>query len=309
LDQELPYAGWYAGHKQPKDLTLNIESNRQSFIGDKFVDGTNIGGYAKAGFAVISAPSEHKVVFVDLKPLFAYVEKMYFSTLDNFQKTRDFGQAPNQWPYTFAVAPDFAPTVAQVVNLAEPPTAVKASPKKGQAYIATADGTLHIFNVGNLAGRHATADTSNTSTVNEVGSLHLGNNPTSIVQMKHSDNDWGDSNSDPSIPQSDLIVVSRGDRRIDWVHVDGNQGTIKRTLRDSRMVDPITVEDADNHGTQSYVLSVADYNGKQILNYRYGPVIYRTNGNDRFDMCGAFEFGGAWSIPGKPFSLSVSNTP
>lgn len=89
LEQELPYAGWYAGHKQPKDLTLNIEANRQTFIGDKFLDGTNIGAYAKAGFAVVSAPAENKVAFIDLKPLFAYVGKMYFSTLDNFQQTKN----------------------------------------------------------------------------------------------------------------------------------------------------------------------------------------------------------------------------
>jgi len=167
LDQELPYAGWYAGHKQPEALTLSNEANRQTFIGDKFVDGTNIGAYAKAGFAVVSAPSEHKVAFIDLKPLFAYVEKMYFSTPDNFQKTKEPGQAPEQWPYTFELAPAFAPTVAQVVDFAARPTAVKASPRKDQAYVATVDGKLHIFNVGSLAGRHATTSSTDSATVQE----------------------------------------------------------------------------------------------------------------------------------------------
>ena len=50
-----------------------------------------------------------------------------------------------------------------------------------------------------------------------------------------------------------------------------------------------------------------------MLNYRYGPVTYYTNGGERFDMCedgkGAFEFGGGLDVGGKPFALSVSNTP
>ncbi len=86
---------------------------------------------------------------------------------------------------------------------------------------------------------------------------------------------------------------------------------IDRTLQDSRLVDPIAAEDADNHGTLSYVVSVADYAKKQVANFRYGPVIFETNGGQRFDICssGDFEFGGALAVPCKPFALSVSNTP
>ncbi len=303
--RELPYACWYANHKGPGDLTLSVEANRQTFIGEKFVNGTNIGAYSRAGFAAVVAPAERKLVVLDLTPLFAYAKKMYFGSLADFDKTKTIGAAPDQWPYSFDFAPDFAPTVAQVIDLPTRPTAVKASPLKGEVYASTVEGTLHVFDVGSLAGRHATPGSSG-RVVKETGRVAVGANVTSIVQMKH-------PGAGPGKPRDALMVLSRAEHRVDWVRAEGAGWVTDRTLRDDRLVDPIALEDADNHGTESFIVSIADHEGKKVLNYRYGPVTYYTNGGDRFDMCddgkGAFEFGGALDIGGKPFALSVSNTP
>jgi len=119
-----------------------------------------------------------------------------------------------------------------------------------------------------------------------------------------------------------LIVAARGDRKIQWVHfaADGNSGSISRTLQDSRMTDPIAVEDIDNFANVGYTLSVADYSSKSVLNYRYGPVIAA----DRAPGWGcqppggcpviptgdiAMEFGGAYVLQGKPFQINTSNVP
>lgn len=88
-------------------------------------------------------------------------------------------------------------------------------------------------------------------------------------------------------------------------------------MQDSRLNDPIAIEDTDNHGTESYILTVADYKGKTIHNYPYGPVIMWTypeaiapcpkpngcllSGNQPFEYAGGFK------LPGKPFHMGGSN--
>ena len=49
-------------------------------------------------------------------------------------------------------------------------------------------------------------------------------------------------------------------------------------------MDPISAEDTDNHSTESYVLSVADYGGRALRNYRYGPVIMHNYGGQTYGM-------------------------
>jgi hypothetical protein len=68
-------------------------------------------------------------------------------------------------------------------------------------------------------------------------------------------------------------------------------------------------DDAANHGTESYVLTVADYGGKAVRNYLYGPVIawtYGTTGRvDHLPGAGTaaccstvkpFEYGGGYAL-------------
>ena len=53
-----------------------LTSNWQSFASG----GSNYGRYAKGGVAVVISKSEQKVAFIDLKPLFSYVNSVYFSS-------------------------------------------------------------------------------------------------------------------------------------------------------------------------------------------------------------------------------------
>ena len=81
--------------------------------------------------------------------------------------------------------------------------------------------------------------------------------------------------------------------------------------RDSRLLDPVHLEVADNHGTCSYILSVTDFKGRKLINYRYGPVIFHTNNKKSFgvgpDGMAEFECAGILELPGFPFRVCASN--
>jgi hypothetical protein len=283
-------------------LTLSDETNRQSFI-----DGLNKDNIASAGYAIVASREERKVAFIDLQPLFEKITRAYLGSRKQFDTiTADVGLGERQWPYGFATAPDEAPVVVKTVTTDSPPTAVAgmlSGAETPRAYVATADGRLHVWSVTGLA----TSAPVVASDIREVGSIEVGSNPTSITYVK-------DRGSDRAVAQSvedTLIVTARGDRAVQWVRLDGDGGSVVRTLRDSRMIDPISAEDDNVHGTESYVVSVADYTGEQLLNYRYGPVIFHTNGGARYGMGpdgkADFEFSGAYRPGGRPFSISVTN--
>lgn len=290
------------GHALLGDLTLSNEKNRQSFI-----DGLNKDAIANAGYAVVASREEKKVVFVDLQPLFEQVTDAYFGTKARFDEiTSNIGLGATQWPLPFSALPAEQPVVVKTITTASAPSAVAAmlsGADTPRAYVATVDGHLDTYAVGGLADSSpASADA-----ISKVGSIPVGSNPTWITHVK-------DRGVDGVIKQGvddTLIVTARGDRAVQWVHLSGNGGSVVRTLKDSRIVDPIAAEDNNNHGTESYVISIADYTGKQLLNYRYGPVIFHTNGGSRFGMGpdgkSPFEFSGAYRPGGMPFSISVTN--
>jgi hypothetical protein len=289
---------------------LTSQANRQLFLSG----GGYYGSYAKGGVAVVISKSEQKAAFIDLKPLFSYVNSVYFGGDQATFNARmaSLGQADNQWPYTFTQQPSQVPTVVKTVSLAQRPTAVKTSVFGGpsRAWIATQDGTLHIYGLDGYAnGGSAPAPAANALT--EVGTVTgIGRNPTSIA----------DSKGEPSgSTQTQVLVNSRTDRKVSWVRfaANGNSGSIVRTLQDTRLADPIAIEDADNFATAGYVVSVADYAGKALRNYRYGPVVF-TDGKACATTTScpvtptgnvAIEYGGAMAFEGKPFQLKTGNVP
>src|SRR4029078_9741719 len=99
--------------------------SRQGFLSG----GASYGRYAKGGVAVVISKSEQKVAFIDLKPLFTYVNSVYFggdqATFN--ARTASLGQADNQRRYTFTQQPSQVPTVVKTVSLTQRPTAVKTS--------------------------------------------------------------------------------------------------------------------------------------------------------------------------------------
>jgi hypothetical protein len=95
---------------------------------------------------------------------------------------------------------------------------------------------------------------------------------------------------------------------------------VVRTLQDSRIVDPIASEDIDNFANVGLTLSVADYGGRSVLNYRYGPVVFADRGAQwacqppggcpvKPTAGVAIEFGGGFKMQGRPYQINTSNVP
>jgi hypothetical protein len=285
---------------------LTTASNWQSFTSG----GSNYGKYAKGGVAVVVSKSEQKAAFIDLKPLFSYINSVYFSS--NVSSTTSFGQGATQWPYISNPSTQM-PTVIKTVSLGARPTAVKTTIWGGtpRAWIATQEGTLHIFALDGFAPGNQVS-TGNASTIAEVGTVTgIGRNPTSLATSKGEPSSWS---GDPINQQ--VIVASRGDNKISWVRFasNGNSGSVVRTIQHNLLTDLVSVEDGDNFANTNNVLSVTDYAGKAIRNYRYGPVIFSDGGAcpgpGGCPINGTVaEYGGALTVPGKPYRMSTANVP
>jgi hypothetical protein len=286
---------------------LTDAAKRASFSGS----GSNANRYAKSGVAVVISKSEKKAAFIDLKPLFSYVNSVYFGTGPT--EFTNLGQADSQWPYTFAYKPQQTPTVITTVALDDRPTAVRTTlfGSVHRAWIATESGSLRIYGLGNVPTGTTATD------VVEKGRVAIGKNPTSLAISKI---DPENRTFEPLNEQ--VLVASRGDRKIQWVRFagDGNSGTVVRTLQDSRIVDPIAVEDADNFANDNMVLSIADYTGKAVSNYRYGSVVFANRGGSwacqppggcPVQGTGGMnmEFGGSFTMEGRPFHIRTANVP
>ena len=264
---------------------------------DVFLKGSNSGYSSTAGFAVVAGKYEGKVAFLDLQPLFQGVREAYFTTEENYQKTRDAGPGPKQWPYTFEGEPKWKPPVVKVLDVPQP-TAVLASlfgGDKARAFVASLDGKVGVYAVGGL-GTDAPAAAGD---IGRLGEVQVGRNPTCLAYQKGS--------------RDTILACSRGDREIAWIKYNDKEkgAAVTRRLRDARLADPVFVEVADTHGVEGQILTVADFKGRQILNYRYSPVKFATQGGAVFGMGpdgkDEFECGGIMEFPGSPFCVSATN--
>ena len=273
-----------------REYNLAVQADR-----DVFFKGTNAGYSSTTGFAVVIGKREHKAAFLDLKPLFQRVRAMYFTSAENYRKTRDAGLAPGQWPYTFDIDPAWKPSVVKVVDVPAP-TAVIASLRGGDkaaALIASLDGTVGAYRVGGLA----TEAPALPGEIRRVGDVKAGRNITCLAYFKGS--------------QDTTITVSRGDREIQWIRLSDSGPRVVRRLRDARLKDPVFAEMSDTHGIETALLTVADFQGRKIVNYRFSRVVFATQGGAKFDMGPGgkdeFECGGVLELPGAPFCISATN--
>lgn len=272
----------------------SIDLTQQAYR-DLFRTGYNWDYAQTAGFAVVISKSENKAAFIDLQPLFERVHERYFTTPENYQKTRNLGIASTQWPPTFDADPAWRPRVVKVIDVPQP-TAVLASMSgdaNARVYIASQDGAVGLYKVGGLSTT-ASADPSQIQRLSEV---RVGRNPTCLAYIK------GNRNT--------VLAVSRGDREIAWITNSAGGPSVFKRLRDSRLVDPVFVEHADTHGVETSLITVADFNGRKIVNYRWTPVVYATQGGAVFGIGqngnDEFECGGTLDFPGTPFCISASN--
>lgn len=262
---------------------------------DVFLKGSNAQFSSSAGLAVVVGKYEGKAAFVDLQPLFARVREMYFTTEENFQKTRNSGLAPEQWPQTFEVDPSWKPSVVKVVDV-QRPTAVIASMSggaKARAFVASEDGTVGMYTLGGLA----TEAPAGPEDIIRVAEARVGRNPSCLAYQKYS--------------RDTVIAVSRGDRQIEWIKHTDKEAKVIRRLRDQRLIDPVFVEVSDTHGIETPLLTAVDFAGRKVLNYRYGRLVFATQGGAKFGMGpegkDEFECGGILEVPGSPLSVSATN--
>jgi hypothetical protein len=262
---------------------------------DVFLKGSNSNYGSTAGFAVAIGKYENKAAFIDLEPLMWKVRQMYFTTEENYRKTRDSGLDPKQWPYAFEADPTWKPPVVKVVDVLRP-TAVIASlagGTKARAFTASEDGKVAIYAVGGLATKAPAAPEE----ITRVAEVQAGRGLACLAYQK------GSSDT--------IIAVSRGDRQIVWIKYSDKGAQVIRRLRDARLLDPVFVEVSDTHGIETPLLTVADFKGRKIVNYRYGVLVFATQGGAKFGMGpdgkDEFECGGILEFPGSPFCISATN--
>lgn len=272
---------------------------------------------ARTGMAVVISKAEKRAVFLDLRPLFAYYRKTYLTdsqlAFDDLVANR--GPRPDQWPYSFDKVAEQRPRVIREIALPQPPTAVRMTLNEPhRALIATQEGSLRVFDLGTRYLDQKGEARGRPEDIVQRFALAVGRNPTSIAPVR----DHGDRVYGKDAVTQFFILAARQDRSIQWVRFsrDFSSASIFKSLRDSRIVDPVAVEDSANHGTESYVVSIADYASRSVRNYLYGPVIFWTypagSGCPKPQGCSLlggqpFEYGGSHELPGRPFQLGGSN--
>ena len=299
---------------------LQSDHNRR-----KYYDGEWSQAIARSGLAVVVSKSERRAAVIDLRPLFQYYRKQYFDQGPWEWGTMISGRGPGprQWPFTFEAAPAQTPVVVKVMDLPERPTAIKLTREPPyRAFIATQEGRLRVYDLGSRYLDQKGTAQGRPEDIAPMFSIDVGANPTSIAYVKEK------ATLNPTAtsalfgrrrPEEFLWVLSRGERKATMLQFDPRFESVKvyKTLEDSRLVDPIAIEDVDNHGTESYVLTVADYQGRTIHNYPYGPIIMWTYDPKSAPCpkprgCGLrdgrpFEYAGGHVLPGKPFQMGGSN--
>lgn len=293
----------------------------------RFYNGDLKNAIASTGMAVVVSKGEKKAAFIDLRPLFAQVRKNWLAPMSDAEwqnRLKSRGDGDGKFPPTFNDVPGQKPVVIKTVDLPSAPTAVKTmllAPFR--SVVGTEDGNLHVFDLGTkyldqtvgIAGSGKPAD------ISEVGSYNVGPNPTSIAYVKGKSSQrpdgrralWGYEKDD-----SFLWALSRGAKKA--VLLKWNAGFTNfseyMTVSDSRMTDPVALEDSDNHGTESYVLNVA--NGSSLLNYAYGPIIMYTYQDQANPPCSpaapcgptspkSVMFGGEMKVPGNVWYVGGGN--
>jgi len=258
---------------------------------------------AMAGQAVVLSRWENKITFLDVRPLAQFVRSVYFGTDD---AKRQSAAVKDVWPFTFENAPEAKPLVVTTVSTPSPTVARignQASTndvdlrKPLKAWIGNLDGEIRIFDVSSFAQDAPRPIPA--ASITELATVQAGQNSTSMTRQG----------------SESVLVVSRGDRRVEWVGIaDDDTKTLKvlRTLRDSRMDDPV-LGDVSDRGP---VVTIGDFTAKLLLNFRFGPTEdnggkppanYGCGANGADAACTAFEFGGKFELPGSPFFVGTTN--
>lgn len=276
----------------------------QQSIRDEVRSGPTQIRVATAGYAVVASRWESKVAFIDLQAIFAFLRERYLTTDANFKEASVTD--PAAWPYTFDAQPTIAPKVVKVIDVPYP-TAVLAGSRRYEddtrVHVAQLDGTLTTYDASGLGSDAA----ANPDDIRPIGSVQVGASPTSLAWPRQQDPLSKDAS--PYVYNPIVIAVSRAERQVSWVTTSKKDGSsVYRRFRDSRLSDPVAIEFVSN----AYVATIADFNGKKVVTYRFGPTPddqltpKRTIGMGP-DGKDQVECGGEMAFPGKVFLLSSTN--
>lgn len=228
---------------------------------------------------------------------------MYFGSDD---AKRQAAAVKQDWPFTFDNAPQARsvvvttlsvphPTVVRVGNQASNNEQGLRKPLK--AWVGNLDGEVRIFDISSFA--HDAVRPVPAASITEIAKVQSGRNLTSMTRQG----------------ENSVLVSSRADRRLDWVGIPSDDESalkVLRTLRDARFSDPVLADVSD----RGPVVTIADFSGKQLLNYRVGateanggkpPANYGCGLGGADLDCQDFEFGCKFDLPGTPFFVGTTN--
>ncbi|QYM80330.1 hypothetical protein K0B96_06870 [Horticoccus luteus] len=294
-------------------IDLSDDHNRQLVY-----DGDWQAIVAKGGYAIVTSTEDNKAVILDLTPLFQYMRESYLSSAASFQRTiATRGSAPEQFPQAFSVRPDLTPKIVWSADIPAP-TCVLAGQKIDRwsrdiykGYIASRDGTVHIIDTSSLMNR-STWQTG--GALREIGTFKVGRNPVAMVPARYNISNLplipataSNGSTGTSDPLNNLLhIACRGERSIDTVVTYKGTGTLFRRIQDARVEDPVGLGVAD----RGNILSVADFHGRKIHNFRLNTINDTRNGV--VYGCGAngtdaYEYAGSMSVNGMPFLVNSAN--
>lgn len=277
----------------------------------------------RTGVLAVISKGEKKAAFYDLRPLFSFYREKYLNQpqAEWSSMIANRGDAPSQWPYTFDNVASQKPVLIKSMTLDDEPTSIRLTTHAPhRALMGTKGGTVRVMDLGNNYLDQNATMTGTPSDIVPMFSVQAGANVTSIAHVKEKGSQAQDGVRllyGYSKDENFMWTLSRGEKKATLWQFNPARTVMTefRTLQDSHMVDPIALEDGDNHGTESYVLTVLDYNGKAAHNYTYGGIRTWTDANypcPTATSClpanGAqFEYFGKYTLPGKPFHLGIAN--
>lgn len=272
---------------------LSTEAQRTAFLAQ------NDTWVSKWGKAIVTSKYEDKAVTIDLTPLIAGVRDQYFGSQAKFDQVvyQHPGQPwtsydlndPMVWPWGVEAKPEWAPTIVKEIPITKPNFMIMRQNADAAFATVSPDGFLRYYNWDGSAN----------------GQIYVGKNP---VHMNH---DKGTYGVDVQRANSGPIITCREDRTIVVLDTWGPSAKIILKIEDSKLEDPVAAESQDIHGAETRLISVADFNGKAVRNYRGAPLKLTTQGGAVFGM-GAdgnatIERTGSIAIKGNPHKIGGSN--
>ena len=243
---------------------------------------------------------------------------MYFTTAENVAKTKDSGPDPKRWPYTFEVEPRAKPQVAAVLDVPQP-VSLRTSPfghngHPALAVVGSLDGRLFAYDISAFTKDPTKDPPAGAQDIKPFALGKVGRNPCCIAVPRYADpyrraTQGSDVGGWFSMSFT-FLVCCRGDREIAWVEITKSGVEVYRRLRDSRIVDPVNCQQTRiNSPDGAYLVTIADFKGRKLLNYRVGDAQIDGKKFPISDGKSEVEFTGAMEFPGFPFRICSDNVP